>query len=145
MWIKKSVATVVLFAVVLIVPLQTLAQIEPRITYEEWCDHLDQLHRELEAANAEIVKMYKPLIVGVILGGIPILLAQILFQSSLSLEDLVLGLAMLGGAVELATLLSFPRAKYQKTIDEIDALTSEIENWERAGGYRMWFYPCEEE
>jgi len=46
--IKKYIASVVLFAVVLVIPLQTLSQIEPGITYEKWCEHLDFLYGNVE-------------------------------------------------------------------------------------------------
>jgi len=57
---KKLVTIGLLSAVVPFVPLQTLSQIEPRITYEEWCEHLDSLYAEIEDVKEAIAAAEAP-------------------------------------------------------------------------------------
>ena len=47
--IKKFVVIVLVGSIVSLVPLQALAQVEPRITYDEWCAHLSELYSRLES------------------------------------------------------------------------------------------------
>ena len=160
MGIRKFVAVVLVVSIVSLVPLQALAQVESRITYGEWCAHLDELHAELHAQQEARV-----LQVGPFLWGTLALSAGVGFLDWADFEDYLadkywchvsqaddyravgfLSLAIACVIYVLYWRYLVQRAHEIKTLfgeRTIADVQQEIELWEQAGAARMWFYPCE--
>ena len=134
--IKKFVAIVLVLSISLLIPLQALAQIEPQITYGEWCAHLAELHAEREAAEREMARTARVAVFWIAAGTAAVLA----------------GAAFLSWASILAGCALYALGVYAYAIraDNNDGLgvrpladvQREIELWEQAGVARMWFYPC---
>jgi len=133
--VKRFVSTILLFALVVIVPLETLSQLEPEVTYRDWCGHLAELHAEREAAERESARAARAVVFWTV-AGTSALLAGAAF---LSWASLVAGCAMyvLGVAYAIrATNGLYGERSFADVLRE-------IELWEQAGTARMWFYPCQ--
>ena len=165
MWAKKLVAIGLLVAVVLVVPLQTLAQIEPRITYEEWCQYLGELYAELrEARQATWEPDLSTITWATVLAALALVAGtQLLDQAEF--EDYLADkywyytsqadkyrsdgyvCLLIGAAVVVLYAIYEARGRNKAAALHTRSpllIESEIEKWERAGEYQMWFYPCEE-
>jgi hypothetical protein len=159
--VKRFVSTVLLFTLVMIVPLETLSQLEPEVTYRDWCGHLAELHAEREArATVNPASTFWSILLGT-----TALLAGAGFFDMASFEDYLANEYWFHiskadeyravGSLLLAVgcviwILYFAdvgrRARETKALygerSYADVLR-EIELWAQAGTGRMWFYPCE--
>ena len=124
MGIKKFVAIVLVVSIVSLVPLQALAQIEPQITYDEWCSHLSELHSRLESAPHTYELFFWLSVAAALIGGTVTELAP----------SMTAYLITAGGLLgTLVFLLNDPRYK----------IRVEINQWKALGEPYFWFYPCE--
>ncbi len=143
--IKKFVAIVLVVSIVSLVPLQILAQIEPQITYGEWCAHLAELHAQQqvkqEVSTIKVGPYLCPYLWSILLiaGGVWSY-GQVDF-------DMAIGSWLLTAGIVLSVLPSY---QIGQKIDEVKAIERtiadvqrEIDLWEQAGAAHMWFYPCE--
>jgi hypothetical protein len=157
--IKRFVSAILLFVLVVIVPLETLSQLEPEVTYGDWCRHLAELHAEREAQLAN------PAFILAMTGGTLALGAGVWFLYWASFEDYLANkywlyvsqadeyravgfLSLVVGCVIYVLYLPYEvqRARETKALygeRTIADVLREIELWEQAGAARMWFYPCE--
>ena len=154
MEIKKFVAIVLVVSISLLIPLQALAQIEPQITYGEWCAHLGELHTELHAQQeAQLDSSFIMAATGVISA----LLASVVSFCWASYDEGFIAAGFFWLAVGYVIyVVYFPdkmrrsreiKALYgERTIADVQQTIAdvqrEIELWEQAGAARMWFYPC---
>ena len=124
MGIKKFVAIVLVVSIGSLVPLQALAQIEPRITYDEWCSHLSELYSRPESTPQPWYAQFWPSMVVVFIGGLFLATEQALITATL---------LIIGGTLGMTLSLSTPRHK----------ILVEINKWKDLGEPYFWFYPCE--
>jgi len=147
--VGRGPLTVVLIAILLLVaPLQVLAQAGPDLTYEEWCSRLDALHEEFSRATSEwsiYSTLAEPLGYALVLLALLPLMAvdEILISPdtplwvSIPVGVLAVAVGILGAAYVLFRISEMPQERPPAEI------AKEIDNLEQAGLYRMWFYPCE--
>jgi len=138
--VKRFVSTILLFALVMMVPLEVLSQLEPEVTYGDWCRHLAELYAEQEAAEQEAARAARAVVFWTA-AGTSALVAAIAFVHVpyIAVGSLVVGCAMY--VLSWAYAIRVPNALYGER-SYTDVLR-EIELWEQAGTARMWFYPCE--
>ena len=148
MEIKKFVAIVLVVSIVSLVPLQALAQVEPRITYGEWCAQLDELYQE-RAVAPRTTDIFNPMVCGMLLGlTLEVALGLLTIVTPHSFQGLNIELAlytvallpMIIGTVQTLLRVTNPpktETRYWGIIQE------EIDLLKTAGANRMWFYPCE--
>jgi len=165
--IKKFVVILLVVSIVSLVPLQALAQVEPRITYDEWCAHLAELHvehTELEAkVAAETAAVYSAYL-WAMMGG-ALVGVGVGFLDWADFEDYLADkywsyvskadeyraagslLLVAGCAIVVLYLIDVvQRARKTEALygdRTIADILREIELWEQAGVTHMWFYPCE--
>ena len=132
--IKKFVVIVLAVSISLLIPLQALAQIEPQITYGEWCAHLAELHAEREAVEREMVRAARVAVFW-IAAGPAAMLAGVAF---LSWASILAGCAL----CVLGIAYSYSIRADNYGVRPLADVQREIELWEQAGTARMWFYPC---
>jgi hypothetical protein len=162
--IKRFVSTILLFVLVVMLPLETLSQLEPEVTYGDWCTHLAELHAEREAQISYLNLFFW----GGFWGGLGTfaLGAGVWFLDQASFEDYLAklthgfyaskadeyrdagaGWLVVGCAIWVLYLTyAVPKVREIKALygeRTIADVLREIELWEQAGAARMWFYPCE--
>jgi len=159
-WIKKSVAMLLISAVVSLVPLQTLSQAEPKISYVDWCRQLGSLYAEVEKTEASAPSPLTGSFWITAAGFSMIMIGGLAFEGCYSLDGpwdvlacmddaltVMYGglVVMLVGSVWMLVDLFNYQDEMRPIQQRLEELRSRIESLERAGEYRMWFYPCEEE
>ena len=160
--IKRFASTLLLFVLVVMVPLETLSQLAPEVTYDKWCTHLAELHAEREAQISYLNLYFLGGFWGALgtfaLGAGGWFLDQASFEDYLArlthdnskadeYRDAGAGLLAVGCAIWVLYLTyAVPRIREIKALygeRTIADVQREIELWEQAGAARMWFYPCE--
>lgn len=129
----KCIATIPLLLLVAIaVPLEALSQITPDVSYQQWCSHLDELHRALRQT---ISFPAAPFIwSAVLLSG-----ALLLFSGyDLGFTIVGAGLVIVGGVGLLSPLLPSPKATSRR-----QQLGQQIDFLMEVGEAKGWHYPCE--
>jgi precorrin-4 methylase len=124
-------ALVVLLAVAIVAVSLLSSCAEEITTYAEWCERLNELHKDMQTVRRNSAARFWSGLVLTIVGSITCELA-ILGDAEISI---VLGsvVAVLAGSVLVV----------QSSLS-LNPIGSEIAALEEAGRYRMWFYPCDE-